>query len=245
LFPALQAPLGAQEIRGRVVDEAARQPLVGASITLSASGVVLLRTSSNAQGFFTLASGRPGELEIVVEMIGYASARRSVRVESQPITLPAFVLRVEAVRLDPVEAQARRDVAPVGMARPSHLIAGSRLARLEQHGARMTTALREIPGLRVRETSRGGRPQLCVETPRRVMSMRATGCDWVAVIIDDVPLGNPAEVANLQLSDIESLQYLTPVEAGHRYGLDAGASGAIVVWTRGRGPFRDPARNKQ
>jgi hypothetical protein len=46
------------------------------------------------------------------------------------------------------------------------------------------------------------------------------------------------------LADYESIEYLTPVEAGHRYGMQASAKGAIVIWTRGRGPNASVARNR-
>jgi hypothetical protein len=32
-------------------------------------------------------------------------------------------------------------------------------------------------------------------------------------------------------------------EAGTLFGMEAGANGALVLWTRGRGPHRSPQRN--
>jgi hypothetical protein len=46
------------------------------------------------------------------------------------------------------------------------------------------------------------------------------------------------------MQNIESFEYLSPVEAGQQYGLDASANGALVIWTRGRGPHKSPDRNK-
>jgi hypothetical protein len=256
----------AQDIRGRVVDDASRQPIVRATATLLSNGNVLARVATDANGFFNLRPQATGDYEIAVEMIGYAVERRTVSYSGQAIALPAFVLKTAAILLDPVEANARRSsdaTAEVGFARASQVIAGARLAQLEQHAARPITLVREIGGLRVLEyKGPSGEPIICIESRRRVMSFqpRATRgqlnfqppCDWPVIVIDGIKVsdGDNAYQAHqtfreLQLQDMESFEYMSPVEAGQRYGLQASANGAMVIWTRGRGPHKDPARNKQ
>ncbi|MGH7470315.1 MAG: carboxypeptidase-like regulatory domain-containing protein [Longimicrobiales bacterium] len=247
-----------QEMRGRVVDDGSRRPVVGATATLLAGGNTLARAATDANGFFSLRPSAAGDYEIAIEMIGYAAERRTVTYNGQAMALPAFVLKTAAIPLDPVEASARREsnaTAEVGFLRASHVIAGARLAQLEQQAARPITLVREIGGLRVREfVSSTGEPVICVESRRAIMSMNAPArrqpaCQWPVIVIDGIKIGDSSGAQQtfreLQLQEMESFEYLTPVEAGQRYGLEASAQGALVIWTRGRGPHKDPARNKQ
>lgn len=69
----------------------------------------------------------------------------------------------------------------------------------------------------------------------------------VAIVVDGVNTGLRDRAAmlylrSLDLLQFESIQYLSPMEAGFRYGLDAGERGALVLWTRGFGPFASEAR---
>jgi hypothetical protein len=66
----------------------------------------------------------------------------------------------------------------------------------------------------------------------------------VVVVLDGIVVGNGSElVSEMQLGHYESIEYLPPVEAGQRYGMEASAKGAIVLWTRGFGPHRSEARD--
>jgi hypothetical protein len=46
------------------------------------------------------------------------------------------------------------------------------------------------------------------------------------------------------LGDFESIEYSPPAEAAQKYGMDAGTYGALLLWTRGRGPHVSDARNR-
>jgi hypothetical protein len=132
-------------------------------------------------------------------------------------------------------------------------VAGERLAELEQVGASMDAAVRQLgAGLRVRhllfrDMVRG---KTCVEMTRRLPSFRlearrggADQCDMVAIVLDGVTIPDPLEFFQHQsLRDYESIEYVPGPEAGTLYGMEAGASGALVLWTRGRGPHRSPQR---
>ena len=69
----------------------------------------------------------------------------------------------------------------------------------------------------------------------------------VAIIIDGVDTGMDGEealrfVRALQVRDFESLEFLSQLDAGVRYGLRAGDRGALLLWTRGIGPHQSKAR---
>jgi hypothetical protein len=253
----------AQQIRGRVVDEQSRSAIVEASVTLYAAAdtAPVGRAGTADDGFFSLKAPGPGEYRVVVERIGYAPAERQVTLDTrQELVVPAFVLQSRAVPLDPVdvvsEARAIPDSATyaVGFRRPSHLVAGERLAELEQVGASMDAAVRQLgAGLRVRhllfrDMVRG---KTCVEITRRLPSFRlgarsggADTCDMVAIVLDGVTIPDPlAFFQHQSLRDYESIEYVPAPEAGTLFGMEASAKGALVLWTRGRGPHRSPQRS--
>ena len=46
------------------------------------------------------------------------------------------------------------------------------------------------------------------------------------------------------MSEFERIELMSPLQASSRYGL-AGSGGAMVLHSRGRGPYQDPARNPE
>lgn len=265
LMACLPVPLGllpssveAQQIRGRVVDEQTRQAVPGAVVSiLRADSTVVTRAEAGTDGFFTIHLADPGSYVIGVESVGYWPLRRAIEVGAEDMLVPALVLTSQAIQLDSVGVEVEGGVAiergVVGFARASHVVAGERLAMLERQGIRFPSAIRDLgAGLRVREwIDRFGVPHLCVESNRRIMSMGGGGgsegnCDWVALVIDGIPIGNEELTArSLNLQDFESVEFFTPVEAGNRFGLRASSTGALVLWTRGRGPHVSEERNKR
>jgi hypothetical protein len=246
----------AQQIRGRVVDEQSRSALVESTVTLyaGADSTRIDRAGTAADGFFVLTARGPGQYRIVVERIGYSPAERDITLADQrELLVPAFVLRGEAIALDTITArgQATRQSATidVGFRRASHLIAGARLAMLERTGTTVDAAVRQLgAGLRVREyhTIDMIRVLTCVELTRRLPSFRggsSSGCDMVALVLDGMTIPDPFNAyQDLRLRDIESIEYVPAAEAGLLYGMEASARGALVVWTRGRGPHRSEDR---
>jgi hypothetical protein len=249
----------AQQIRGRVIDEPSRSPLFEATVTLYAAADTarLERVGTAADGFFTLQAPGAGDYRIVVERIGYAPVERRVRLGAQrELVVPAFVLQSEAIALDPVRADARGgpDSATVttGFRHASHLVAGARLATLERLGSSIDGAVRELgAGLRVRDLLVPGmtRAMTCVEVKRRLPSFRggggtsSSGCDMVAIVLDGATVPDPLVFfQHLSVREFESIEYVPGPEAGSLFGMEASANGALVLWTRGKGPHRSSRR---
>lgn len=236
----------AQQIRGRVVDQQTRQGIRGAAVTLlSADSAVVTRAETNNEGFFVLEASAAGSYAIDVQSVGHAPNRRPIELTDAGLTVPAFVLQSQTIQLDSVAVEVDRNIDPtaVGFARASHISTGARLATLEQQAVTFTSALRELGGgVRVREyLGSGGQQVICIESTRRLAAMSGRGgqsCDMVAFIIDGIPIGTPtaSDLRSYHLDQFESIEYFTPVEAGTRFGLQASSVGAIVLWTRGRGP---------
>jgi hypothetical protein len=247
----------AQQIRGRVVDEQSRSALVESTVTLyaGADSTRIDRAGTAADGFFVLTARGPGQYRIVVERIGYSPAERDITLADQrELLVPAFVLRSEAIALDTITArgQTTRQSAAidVGFTRASHVIAGSKLAMLERTGTTVDAAVRQLgAGLRVRDLLIPGmtRGLTCVELTRRLPSFRTGSsgreCDMVALVLDGVTIPDALRsYQDLHLREIESIEYVPAAEAGLLYGMEASARGALVVWTRGRGPHRSEDR---
>jgi hypothetical protein len=246
--------LQAQDIRGRVVDDATRQALVNATVMLvGRDSAMLQRAGTDANGFFRLTPKSPGQYEIVIELIGYAKDRRAVNFEGAALVVPAFVLRAEAVQLKPVEATGT--AAPnvekaVGFSRSSMILAGSKMRTLEEHGIPFKSAVLETGSVSVKEYYARGQLVLCIQSTRRMASFNQApgGCAWPVIVFDGVTL-QPGDaekiVRGLSVQELESIEFLPPVEAAQRYGMNAAANGALVLWSRGRGPYRDAARNDE
>ena len=247
------ATVTAQEIRGRVVDEENRRAVAGALVTLTAAdSTPVFRTGTDEDGFFVVIAGRPGRFELSVSSIGFGTETRVVNVEASHITVPAFVLKVTAIPLAPVVTDASRRGrvdSLAGFSRSRFLLTGSRLQTLEEHGLPFKQAVLDLGGsLRMREGYIAGRYYLCIETKRGMASFRGVnGCAWPAIIIDDIEIRGDMQaiVRALSIADMESIEFVPPVEAGRRYGLNASPNGALVIWTRGQGPHRSSARGKQ
>jgi hypothetical protein len=262
----------AQQVRGRVVDDRARRAVQNATVLLvDSAGVQHAGGTTGADGFFTLRAPGAGRYTILIQQPGYAENRRDVQVASSDLLVPAFVLETEAVQLDSigVEARARpQELAPTGFQRSSHVISGAQLATLERQGGRFLTAVREMSSIRFREWSEEGRQFFCVQSVRAASSglqidtrarerrsdggaigiegRGATDCQWVALVVDGILIGGDpmTNYRQLHLSDFESVEYLPPAEAGRLYGMAAASSGAIVAWSRGRGPHVSEQRNR-
>jgi len=258
LLLLIPAAADAQRVRGRVIDDASRQALPNTAVELLRGDSVLATAGTDAQGFYGFAVPGAGEYRVRVQRVGYAEAVQSFRApaDDREVIVPAIVLKSEAIRMQAVEATADRETSPNTYAgfpvgRPMNRLAGARLANLERMGVATHSAIRELgAGLRVRTyTPPGKTPETCIETTRRTMDLRGgTGngaCENVALIIDGINMG-PADhrtVRGLRLSDYESIEFITPLEAGQRWGFEASARGALVLWSRNSGPHRSAERN--
>lgn len=250
LFAVTARPASAQTVRGRVIDDESRQPIRGVVVALlDANERVIDDTQTGDDGFFRLRSDRAGEFEVRVQHPGYAVQSRKVKLETGETTLPAFVLKSEVVQLDSVEveADARRADPFASRARSLHVVAGSRMAAAERRGADLVSLFRDMSGVRVRQwMDRNGKRHTCVESTRSMRSMREQICDPLPFVIDGVVIDTASArqmLQNLSVQDWESVEFVPPIEAGMRYGLQGSATGVIVLWSRGRGPWASKERD--
>jgi hypothetical protein len=242
----------AQQVRVRVVDEHFRAAIVGAEATLlTPDSVEMDRSTSGPDGYFLLTAPAPGPYLIRVSQMGYFPDTRPVNLEEGYNVIPAFVLYIEAIPLDTLEVEfSPSDLSRLGTMGPTrraHVMSGERMAFMEEVGVSFFGAVRQLSAsLSFRPV---GRMFTCIESRRRSLSISEDpdACYNVAIVIDGVDTGMVGESAllflhTLRVSDWESIEYLSPMEAGFRYGMLASSRGALVLWTRGRGPHRSPLR---
>lgn len=262
LFLALAVPAdraaSAQDVAvvARVVDEVQRGPVSGAEASLlAADSSEISDATTGSDGFFTLAVPGAGEYLVRIELAGYETVTRAVAVEDGVLTAPAFVLTRTAIEIDGITVEVSPNPgrpSETESGRATQVLAGDRLAQMDRAGTSFIGAVRQLGGVQLRTVDYRGRSFTCIESGRRLSMFSnaegtLAGCDPVAIVIDGRDSGIRGENAlnffrTLRLGDWESIQFLSSVEAGARFGLHASAQGALVLWRRGAGPHQSGAR---
>jgi hypothetical protein len=244
------------DLRGQLLDQNTDGPIRGAVVRIRDTR---LQAVSDNDGNFAFQGIRPNQYVLEIHHLGYSVETGSVDVpRGQDVTV-RFRLAPRAVELEAVEARARSADVEVVRTSPFRraVVAGEALAREQERGAAFSDVLRRhLLGLRVREHSTEFGTRLCLETNRRIqrlefdVSEELFSCAMVQVVIDGVriPDDEYAPVMDLiqgmAISEIESLEYLAPVQAATYFGIGGNVSnGALVIYTRGKGPYRSGTRN--
>lgn len=247
LLIAMTQTADAQQIRARVIDDATRSAIAGAVVVATKDNDAF-RTQTGPDGFFTLTLRGTGTYAVSLESVGYEKVERTISIDQTGlVTFPAFVLNTVVIPIAGVEATADRKSSglEVGFNRKLFLAAGAELKKLEHNNVSFLDALRTFgAGLKIRFTSRSRTP--CIESSRGMSAINAgrSVCDMVVIVLDEIMIQDVTGfLRTARLEQFESVQYLPPVEAGQLYGMEASATGAIVFWTRGRGPHTSADRN--
>jgi hypothetical protein len=207
------------------------------------------QTVSDESGRFAFAAIPPGSYTLEIRSLGYA-------VTSEPVEVPrgkdvSIGLRVapQAVELEGLVVTARPAAEEVVRVTPfrRNVVYGEMMAEEEDRGAlAFETLRRSAPGIRVTETWRdAGPPILCIEANRRVQNFGQRGCSQAQVVVDGMRIPDGAEfLQRTPASEIESIEFVTPVHAQILYGIGGNTSnGVVVIWTRGKGPYTSAKRN--
>jgi hypothetical protein len=238
---------------GRLVDVETRQPIAGAAVSLVGTP---LQSVTDAQGRFRFDQLTPRSYTLHVQHLGYGRQSEAIEVPGGTDVSLTLRLAPQAIALEGVTVRSRSPMQQARLSSPTTFrgLAGADLRTMELRGAQVVDALRErINGLTIMEGSfdtADGISPICVTAGRRNPTAQAPGatgqrpyCHMVTVFMDDIRIMAPGMVLRgMSVSDVESVQFMTPLDAGIRFGLDA-ANGVLVIYTRGRGPFRDTARN--
>lgn len=237
------------DLRGQLHDQLSGTPIPWAVVRLEGTSHQAL---ADGEGRFLFEGLRPGDYVLEIRNLGYV-------VRSEPVSVPegqdVFVgLRVapQVVELEGLEVTTRSAVEEVVRLTPFRrdIVYGTGMLEEEDRGALAFEVLRRsVPGLRVREIQLEGQPPIvCVETSRRQQSILLDQpCDAVQVVLDGVRIADGhLYLRNLPASEIESIEFLSPMEAQIQYGMGGNtANGVVVIYSRGRGPYASPLRNRR
>ncbi|HSG48855.1 MAG TPA: carboxypeptidase regulatory-like domain-containing protein [Longimicrobiales bacterium] len=234
------------DLRGEILDRFSGEPVQFAVVGLQGTG---LQTETDARGRFAFDGIGPGSHTLEVRSLGYDVLSRPVDVTDGRTTFVRLQVAPDAVEIEGLEVTARAEAEQVTRATPFRraIAYGEVMAREEQRGAMAYEVLRRsAPGVSVRERYVEGQGRiLCIETNRRVQNFGG-GCASAQVVVDGMRIPDgPEFLLRTPASEIESIEFVTPVQAQILYGIGGQtANGVVVVYTRGRGPYASPLRNR-
>lgn len=238
------AALGLADLSGEILDRASGVAAPYVVVKLRGTPHQAL---GDERGRFRFDGLSPGTYTLEVRSLGYDTS-------SDPIEIPAgkdvFVrMRVEpqALELEGLDVTVRSAVEEITRLTPfrRNIVYGAEMAREEERGARAYEILRRsAAGLRISERwTEWGPPTICVETNRRLQRLGG-GCYNVQVVVDGMRIPDgPEFLYRTPAAMIESIEFITPVQAQILYGIGGNtANGVVAVYTRGNGPYASPVR---
>ena len=230
----LAAPLAAQEagrIRGRVVDDATKQPLQGATVSYGARGVQTL-----ADGSFIITGVPAGTDTLRAKMLGYAPGAQVVTVTAGQVTIAAdFSLTQQAVGLSEIV------VVGYGQQRAGDITGAVKQLSVEDFNPGQIVSPEALIEAKV-----AGVQVLDNNQPGGGLSLRIRGATSVNAasdplyVIDGMPLSTGAggglssgrdPLNFLNPNDIESITVLKDASSAAIYGANA-ANGVVLITTK-------------
>lgn len=223
----------AEDLTGRVVDAITGEPIAGAVVALElTNGMPVtdgsVRTVSDPIGAFQLTPVPEGQVRLRVEHATYGAHSRDLRVEG--FGTGAVEIRISrlAIELAPlvVEVPAGSNEPP----RSPDVIGREAIEQAVAVGADLSDLLRRnISGIVVRRPAGTG-GLTCIEF--RGARREAGQCNPPVLLLDGVTMSDPSSMyATYNIEDLAEIRFLSPAQAGARYGLLSGW-GAIVLTSR-------------
>ena len=231
----LPTALRAQTIVGHALDAGNRAPLVGASVVLvDQTNDVQARTSTDAEGLFTLRALPPGSYRVRVESLGYETTESgSLALGEGAEPLPLEIL------LDPLPIELE-SVTVTAEAPVSRNMAGFLLRRASGFGSYIGPEDIErrnpfrVSDLLVSQTGfrRGGFTQQEI----RVTSRGSGGLCAPAVYVDGIRNHNAADYFDMEVPHVSLIRAIEIYREAHQAPFQPPALGGpqcavIVIWT--------------
>jgi len=218
-------------VQVRVLDSRSLEPVQGASVQLVGTSHQAL---TDADGRADLRRVSPSAYELVLDHLAYGEHRRQVDVTNGGILRLDIRLSQQALRLEPLVVVARQweEWPTQGRGTSVRRLPREVIEQFEGTGASLGDLVRaRLPGLNVHSDAMSGYG-VCIESRRTSTLIQSNRCRMVLVLVDRVPVNQPGTLlAGMPLHHIESVEFLSPGEAGVRYGSDAG-HGALLITSR-------------
>lgn len=245
-------PDSAATLHGRLLDASTGGPIAGASVVLEGPE---LEAVTDAHGQFRLTGVPPGLHGFQVTRLGYDWRSQPIQIERGATMVVELRATPTAIGLEAVVVRASTVESRMAKAatQAPRILAGQRLYEAEQRAASLVEVIDHFPSLEIRngrfETEEGVEWGVCIESSRALQRFAVPEqqttlpwCEMIAIIIDGAPALRGSEMLKaMRLRQVESIEFLPPTGA-LRWGERAAINGALVIWTRGQGPHRDPDR---
>lgn len=223
-------------LTGRVLDAATRKPVAGVVVRVD-DGEAEQTTSE--RGEFTFESLAPGAHRVSIAHDEYGTRVQPVEIRGTGNAEVELSLSRREVALAPLVVTAASPRARRARASGVRMDLMVREDIEEFQGVALHAGdlLRRIPNVQVREQQSYNGTGVIVGACVRQTRTRGQAVPCAAVYIDDVfrPDG-AADLAQLEVTQVESIEFVPPVVAMSRYGT-AAQGGALVIYTIGNGPY--------
>lgn len=252
------------DLQGQVRDQMSGTPVPFAVVRIADTPH---QAVTDEDGRFLFQDIEPATYTLEVRNLGYVVTADAVEVPAGKDVFLGLRIAPQVMELEGLEVTTRSAVEQVTRLTPFRrdLVYGDLMAWEEDRGALAYEILRRSsPGLRVTQVVReAGPPTLCIKTNRRIQPLYnpppvagtpqllgtpgVNQCDNPAVVVDGVRIPDgPDFLLHTPASEIESIEFMTPVHAQTAYGVFGGTSnGVVVIYTRGKGPYASPLRNRR
>lgn len=243
---------GETDVQGRLTDADSSDPVEGALVQIRNHDEVAL---TGRDGLFVFRDVQAGIRVVDVQHLVYGEQTTEILLTRGGATDIEVQVRQVAVELDPivvtVRKQTRLDKRAVSLGTRKDVLVREQIAELARTAIDAGDLLRRFPGVRVRSIDIGGERLLCVNrgrggrdrsslTSALEISRGAPGCDTLPVFVDGQPMMSPERILGMMSpEDFESIELVTSTQAAAYPGAQ---NGAIVIYTRGNGPWAQRRR---
>lgn len=236
-----EVPIGLpMRVSGRLRDWASNHPIRDAIVRVPALGLEAL---SDRSGRFSFEEVPPGTHDLEIRHLAYGTRTEEIEVGGDGGGDYQIRLPTEAIGIEGFEVTVRSELEAERRARGTRMDVMTRrdIEPLEGVALHAGDLARRIPNVTSGDSSAG----VCIEARRRQPSLGPGGpatCASVLVVVDGVTIANTGSggrndfLLSLPPSQIESIEFLGPIQAGARFGSRSG-NGALLIYTRGNGPY--------
>lgn len=223
-------------IHGSIVDSLTRLPVQGATVQIIGTTHTVI---TDSKGKFEFVTGQRLPFEIKITSIGYKSLQREIAEDNLVIRLAGEQNNLNDVLVVGYTSQQKKDligaVVQIDPAQTKRIPTGNFVAQLQgaMPGVQITSADGGVPGEQSAVRIRGANSLNLNDDPLYIV-------DGVFINSNSLQTQNTngsstSPLADINPSDIESIQVLKDAEATALYG-SRGANGVIIVTTK-RGNF--------
>ena len=251
---------GKTDVQGRLRDAESSEPVEAALIQIRNHDEMAL---TDGDGRFVFHDVLAGIRVVDVQHLVYGEQTTEILLTRGGATDIEVEVRKHAVELDPVvvtvRKQPRLDRRTLSLGTRKDVLVREQIAEIARTSVHAGDLLRRFPGIRVTTMNFRGQRLLCINrgrggTDRSSLTTDLTtaiaaegarggarrGCDTLPVFVDGRPMMSPESLLRLMsVENIESIELVTLTGAAAYPGAQ---NGAIVIYTRGNGPWAQRRR---